>query len=665
VAGGQEKLELVRARVQELAAAVSTEWKELGSARSEVVVVKVHGSSPLEPDVGLVHPCILVSVIDVSRNPADRQGGGAGDEQARNGKGQGLGDYLAKEDFGIAVQQNEGCSVLVAPQAAGGDQGAKTLGAPLVYKAEPRGCRHILPVLTQPCPLLPLALAAANARERKGAAGGRGLEAGVAPVWEEEIAFEQSMGHMVREDVIYFFELVDFHVPSASALADDDDTSGPRARRDMSQHAWRRLAWGFYRPAREGASLDGSVAANALVRKGSAPRLLSKAFSWRGTRVAPGPANSFQLPGGLGARVSLQLYRYAPQRSLGLLRAEVRESSDLGAGCRALDSWHRFLKNPSAFPSYPATLDVTVSLRARPLSEPVPRLFGMHHPIVEPCRLRLEDGGPLGGGLAVTLSMTFREAMSSREVVWVQLAPRGGWQARRARGQQLQLADVVPVGAVLQARASSEEGGVLEVQLAAGFESGESLTLTLGIGDKAAKAAWQAVYGGGHRWMDVSADVVRSRPIAPWQFEREVPPRGELDSVSLLRATGSKAAKAAAGSSDPMEAGAAAGHGLVRFDSASPCWCRVPNVVKLSLPAHRHGCSCVSFSSCGRWLAAAMCSQPQVARRGRCPILIFEASSGLQVASLEGHDDLIYDIQWVQSAAKAPVSGWVALVRGS
>ena len=39
---------------------------------------------------------------------------------------------------------------------------------------------------------------------------------------------------------------------------------------------------------------------------------------------------------------------------------------------------------------------------------------------------------------------------------------------------------------------------------------------------------------------DMMSDVLRTRSLVPWQFEREVPARGELDSVGLLRATGAK-----------------------------------------------------------------------------------------------------------------------------
>ena len=168
---------------------------------------------------------------------------------------------------------------------------------------------------------------------------------------------------------------------------------------------------------------------------------------------------------------------------------------------------------------------------------------------MEPCRLRLEDGGPLGGGLALTLSMTFKDAISSREVIYVEIAPRGGWKPRKvgAGQHQLHVTNVRPAGdgvclccvfmldgngadcgnergrfetatedadearlalptspsprptpfttplagAVMHVAVCAEVSRSLELQLASGFEVGETLTLTLGLGDKAAKAAWQ------------------------------------------------------------------------------------------------------------------------------------------------------------------------------
>jgi len=248
-------------------------------------------------------------------------------------------------------------------EGVGGKEGETRLQ----YKSEPGGCRHILPVLTMPCPLLPLAMAAAANSAREGRLGGgvrnvRSIQAGVAPVWEEDVAIDQQPSHLLQDKVLYFFELVDFEVKSASKDADEAPSShSSHARAQLN--VWKRIAWAFYRPNLQGVQLDGSAASTALLRTQSiGSRVLGSSFSWRGTRVVPGPANSYRLPGGVGSRVALQLYRYHTP-ALAALRgaSESSAGSHLAARCVALDSWRKFLQNPASFPLYPGTLDVTIT----------------------------------------------------------------------------------------------------------------------------------------------------------------------------------------------------------------------------------------------------------------------------------------------------------------
>ena len=113
---------------------------------------------------------------------------------------------------------------------------------------------------------------------------------------------------MLQDKVVYFFELVDFQASSPSDDIAQDDTSARVGGAAALLNPWKRIAWGFYRPNAPNANLDGSAAGSALARSraSSVSSVLSRGFSWRATRVAPGPANSYRLSGGLGCRAALQ-----------------------------------------------------------------------------------------------------------------------------------------------------------------------------------------------------------------------------------------------------------------------------------------------------------------------------------------------------------------------
>jgi hypothetical protein len=369
--------------------------------------------------------------------------------------------------------------------------------------------------------------------------------------------------------------------------------------------------------------------------------------------VAPGPANSYTRPGKVGTQVSLQLYRYKPPSMSLLASASSRTlfTNSLGSHCLALASWRDFLKHPASYPTYGASLNVTVSARPRPPTEILPRPLAAEHrtPVVSRCRLRLVDGDKHGEGLTVLVSMTFRQPVGSREVVLVELAPRFGLHVLKSDAR-IRVLSSVPAGAVLQVVAGREKHR-LRLDLATGFESGDGLCVTLRLGDKASRDAWQAGYGAGLGWHEAVGDVVRSRPLAPWQYEREVPARGEMDSVTLMRAAGSKTQAGVAKGGEVMASTELESRER-RYDASSDAWCRAPNTIKHSLPAMRHGCSCVAFSPCGKWLAVAMHSQEQVRERSRCVVQIHDAGTAQVVAKLEGHLDLIYDLHWVSTADK-------------
>ena len=239
--------DLFRSRVLELGALVRAEKKEMGSS-SEVLVVKVHRASTLEPDIDVQHPAVLVSVIDETREPGEvqKEGWKLPSQKSRKRPG----GYLRKsDDLTIAVQQHEGRSVLISAE-----------GEKAEYRSDSKGCEHILPVLTRPCPLLSL-----SSQHAGGGGEGSSLKAGVAPVWEEEIVFDQPPKHMLQDKVLYFFELVDFQVSSSTDTGYTEDEG--KMRVETMQSCWKRIAWGFYRPGLEGLERDGSVSANTVLSK--------------------------------------------------------------------------------------------------------------------------------------------------------------------------------------------------------------------------------------------------------------------------------------------------------------------------------------------------------------------------------------------------------------
>ena len=206
--------DLFRTYLHELVALVGSVLKEMGSPSGQVFVIKVHHTSPLEPDVNVTHPAVLVSVIDETRADESHRRIALWSKPAASKAPQG--DFLLKQhDFAVAVQQHEACSHRVDEDEQGelGTEQARVTEdtRPVQYRSDPLGCRHILPVLTRPCPLLPLALAAAQKRG-SGERQTRGIQAGLSAVWEEELGFDQDPDHMLQEKVVFFFELVDFQV---------------------------------------------------------------------------------------------------------------------------------------------------------------------------------------------------------------------------------------------------------------------------------------------------------------------------------------------------------------------------------------------------------------------------------------------------------------------
>ncbi|OWF48871.1 jouberin-like isoform X4 [Mizuhopecten yessoensis] len=68
--------------------------------------------------------------------------------------------------------------------------------------------------------------------------------------------------------------------------------------------------------------------------------------------------------------------------------------------------------------------------------------------------------------------------------------------------------------------------------------------------------------------------------------------------------------------------------------------CRIPNQMKLTLPAGRKGCYVVKFSHDGRNLACA-CHD-----RENYPILVYEIPSGQLLGKFRGHFGIVYDLSW-------------------
>ena len=102
--------------------------------------------------------------------------------------------------------------------------------------------------------------------------------------------------------------------------------------------------------------------------------------------------------------------------------------------------------------------------------------------------------------------------MSCGETLVIVIAPQQlAWRPRKAGAGRVRVVHTVPAAAVMQATASQDRTGV-RLQVACGFERGASVALTLIIGDKADKLAFEAVLGEGARWEAVS-DVQRVRYI--------------------------------------------------------------------------------------------------------------------------------------------------------
>ena len=85
----------------------------------------------------------------------------------------------------------------------------------------------------------------------------------------------------------------------------------------------------------------------------------------------------------------------------------------------------------------------------------MPRNIGLDASVVERCRVRQVRAARNSPSLTLVVSMTFREAVRSREVIWVEVAPNGGWHPRHdACG--LHVLNSVPHDTVMLAQASAD-----------------------------------------------------------------------------------------------------------------------------------------------------------------------------------------------------------------
>jgi len=131
------------------------------------------------------------------------------------------------------------------------------------------------------------------------------------------------------------------------------------------------------------------------------------------------------------------------------------------------------------------------------------------------------------------------------------------------------------------------------------------------------------------------------RATKPWQTEQEVPPKdkiGGLDSVSAFFQGKKDVA-------DGIMAQAQTSQVIVRgggkWEGAKGPWCRVPNKLTQTITSDVGGATCLAFSSFGTFLAVA-----SMAADRRAPIVVVNVATGKEVATLHGHSDLVYDMQF-------------------
>ena len=69
--------------------------------------------------------------------------------------------------------------------------------------------------------------------------------------------------------------------------------------------------------------------------------------------------------------------------------------------------------------------------------------------------------------------------------------------------------------------------------------------------------------------------------------------------------------------------------------------CRLPNQLEYKFETERLGCFKMSFSSSGRFLAAACTKQ-----NSKTIIKVFDINNGTLEVQLKGHLDVIHDMDW-------------------
>ncbi|KAL4161604.1 hypothetical protein PRNP1_002156 [Phytophthora ramorum] len=87
------------------------------------------------------------------------------------------------------------------------------------------------------------------------------------------------------------------------------------------------------------------------------------------------------------------------------------------------------------------------------------------------------------------------------------------------------------------------------------------------------------------------------------------------------------------------------------FDLIAPCKrnpsepCLIPQRVLCSLPTGKKGCSAISFSPCGRYLAASV--SPEL---GEFVVRVYQMASGELFAVGRGHRGVIYSLEWTNTS---------------
>eukprot|EP00960_Hanusia_phi_P032965 750173-Hanusia_phi.AAC.3 len=419
---------LLRANIQRLSNLIEIAQKNLTSPADEILVVTVQEADFLETTEEISRPCVLISVVDLR----------TGQFLKKSRTMRFLGRLcLCYSDVpcSTVIQRYERKAVLDVKRA----KGSKKLQ--IQYRPAAEGYAYILPCLTQPCEACKESVVPSSSLHS--------ISAKYRPVWNEEVLYDEEVwilmvdlerwrdfvmlpcelalflrtsslrvthslfllncpvippercpgfcmefdlgeqvSHLLQDDVMFFFEIVD--------LRDDPRCSLP------SPCPWRRIAWAFCRPGELMAELEKSTGRREGQRK----------TRWTTKSV--------------GDQLELQLYRYtwpAWWRAWrGLKGSSSPSQADLNKECVAFQSWRRGGKSKTraSWKSYPSKLTVGLQKMVRPVLEKIPKVVPAGVAVKE---VTLRNFYELAG---VSLQMSAREALWKGDTIEISF-PGARW----------------------------------------------------------------------------------------------------------------------------------------------------------------------------------------------------------------------------------------------